>query len=77
MRPDDTTGSIHFSQTDAHALRYTFATLAVGDPDNPLALAVAKRLIGHASLQTTSIYVQAERERSIKEVRSLYAKRKV
>jgi len=43
-------------------VRHTFATRAVaGD----LPLDVLQRLMGHASIQTTGLYVHAERERSL------------
>lgn len=48
-----------------HALRHTFATLAVA---KEMPTDVLQRLLGHASSNTTSIYVRAERTRSIKEV---------
>lgn len=57
-----------------HALRHTFATVAVGS-DVPLD--VMQKLLGHASLDTTSIYVQAERKRSIAEMSRLFGGDKV
>jgi integrase len=39
--------------TSPHAFRHTFGTLAVAEGDP---LDVAQRILGHASLQTTSIY---------------------
>lgn len=48
-----------------HAFRHTFGTLAAA---HALPLDVLQRVMGHASLQTTSIYVQAERQRSIEEM---------
>lgn len=48
-----------------HAFRHTFASVAVG---REVPLDVMQRLLGHASLETTSIYVQAERKRSIAEM---------
>jgi integrase len=47
-----------------HALRHTFATQAAA---KLMPLDVLQRILGHAYLQTTSIYVQAERARSIEE----------
>lgn len=58
-------------QAAPHALRHTFGTQAVAG-DMPTD--VLQRLLGHASLQTTSIYVRAERKRSIKEVSRLYVR---
>ncbi|MDD3352840.1 phage integrase family protein [Zoogloea sp.] len=48
-----------------HALRHTFGTRAAAQE---LPLDVLQRVLGHASLQTTTIYVQAERRRSIEEM---------
>lgn len=44
-------------QAAPHALRHTFATHAAGSME----LDSLRRMLGHTSLQTTSIYVQAER----------------
>lgn len=52
-----------------HALRHTFATSAAA---KQMPLDVLSRLLGHVSIDTTSIYVQAERERSIEEVQKLF-----
>lgn len=53
----------------AHALRHTFGTKAVAD-NKPLD--VVRFLMGHASLDTTSIYVQAPRKRAIEELEKDY-----
>jgi site-specific recombinase XerD len=53
-----------------HALRHTFATGAVA---RGLREDVLQRLLGHLSRQTTSIYVNAEGQRSIDEVAKLYS----
>ncbi|KVP40129.1 phage integrase family protein [Burkholderia ubonensis] len=47
-----------------HAFRHTFATHAAA---KLMPIDVLQRLLGHASQQTTSIYVQAERARGIEE----------
>lgn len=52
-------------QAAAHALRHTFGTLTVA-ADVPLD--VVQKSLGHASLQTTTIYVQAERKRLLEEM---------
>jgi integrase len=57
-----------------HAFRHTFGTLSVAQG---LPLDVLQRVLGHASLQTTSIYVQAERQRSIEEIGLLFDRRKI
>lgn len=51
-----------------HALRHTWATDAVA---RKMPLDVVQRLLGHASLSTTTIYTRAERTRSIEEVAKL------
>jgi len=51
-------------QAAPHALRHTYATQAAA---KLMPTDVLQRLLGHASQQTTSIYVQAERARSIEE----------
>ncbi|CAM3438687.1 MULTISPECIES: phage integrase family protein [Cupriavidus] len=52
-----------------HALRHTFATHAVA---NEMPADVLQRLLGHASLQTTSLYVRAERARGLAAVSKLF-----
>jgi integrase len=52
-------------RASTHALRHTFGThAAAGD----VPLDVIQKVLGHASLQTTTIYVQAEKKRSIAEL---------
>lgn len=53
-----------------HALRHTFASQAAA---KEMPTDVLQRLLGHASLQTTSIYVQAERTRSIEEAAKIFS----
>ena len=48
--------------TSAHAFRHTFGTRAVA---RDVPIDVVQRVLGHASLQTTSIYVRAERQRML------------
>lgn len=52
-----------------HALRHTFATQSAA---KKMPVDVLQRLLGHAHMQTTTIYVNAERNRSIEEVAKLY-----
>ncbi|MEA3091242.1 MAG: hypothetical protein QOJ04_2584, partial [Caballeronia sp.] len=49
-------------KTSAHAFRHTFGTRAVA---REMPVDVVQRILGHASLQTTSIYVRAERQRML------------
>lgn len=73
---DDTTLSLSeaerevLRQSAPHALRHTFATHAVA---NEMPTDVLQRLLGHASLQTTSLYVRAERARGLAAVAKLYS----
>ncbi len=46
--------------TSSHGLRHTFATLAAA---HEMPLDVVQKMLGHASLETTSIYVQAQERR--------------
>ena len=48
-----------------HAFRHTFGSQAVA---NDVPLDVVQKVLGHTSLQTTTIYVQAEKKRSITEL---------
>jgi site-specific recombinase XerD len=52
-------------QAIPHAFRHTFGTQAVA---NEVPLDVVQKVLGHTSLQTTTIYVQAEKKRSITEL---------
>ena len=70
--PDLTTDEIKLlAGTSPHAFRHTFGTQATAE-DVPLD--VVQRVLGHASLQTTSIYVQAEKQRMLREVSDFYRK---
>jgi integrase len=57
---------------NAHAMRHTFGTQSVADE---VPVDVVQKVLGHASLQTTSIYVQAEKKRVLDEVAGYYARR--
>ncbi|CAN7677534.1 site-specific integrase [Caballeronia sp. LjRoot29] len=57
---------------NAHAMRHTFGTQSVADE---VPVDVVQKVLGHASLQTTSIYVQAEKKRVLEEVAGYYARR--
>ncbi|MGP8431778.1 tyrosine-type recombinase/integrase [Paraburkholderia fungorum] len=59
------------ARTSPHALRHTFGTQAAA-ADVPLD--VIQKVLGHASLQTTSIYVQAEQQRMLREVARYHAR---
>lgn len=60
-------------QTGIHAFRHTFGTNAVGD-DMPLN--VVQALLGHKSLNTTSIYVKSAEQRKAEEVGKWAKKRR-
>jgi integrase len=61
---------VRLGQANAHAFRHTFGTQSVAD-DVPVD--VVQKVLGHASLQTTTIYVQAEKQRVVEEVARYYA----
>ncbi|WP_213233656.1 phage integrase family protein [Caballeronia sp. NK8] len=62
---------MRIGQANAHAFRHTFATHSVADE---VPVDVVQKVLGHASLQTTSIYVQAEKQRVLEEVADYYAR---
>jgi integrase len=71
--PDLTTEEMKvLAGTSPHAFRHTFGTHASAE-DVPLD--VVQRILGHASLQTTTIYVQAERQRMLLEATGFYKRR--
>lgn len=53
------------SKSSTHDFRHTFATQAVA---KGVPLDVMQKVLGHASLQTTTLYVRAEKKRSIDEL---------
>ncbi|WP_240659196.1 tyrosine-type recombinase/integrase [Paraburkholderia kururiensis] len=59
-------------QMSPHAFRHTFGTLAAAS-DVPID--VVQKVLGHQSVQTTSIYVQAEQRRVMREIGLMYVKR--
>lgn len=56
--------------TSSHGLRHTFATLASA---REMPLDVVQKILGHASLETTSIYVQAQERRVAAEAERFHA----
>jgi integrase len=61
---------VRLGQANAHAFRHTFGTQSVADE---VPVDVVQKVLGHASLQTTTIYVQAEKRRVVEEVARYYA----
>jgi integrase len=61
---------VQLARTSAHAFRHTFGTRAVAG-DMPTD--VVQTILGHTSLQTTSIYVRAERRRMLEAAARYYA----
>ncbi|OTP80600.1 phage integrase family protein [Caballeronia sordidicola] len=55
--------------TSAHAFRHTFGTRAVA---RDMPIDVVQSILGHASLQTTSVYVRAEQARMLDAAASYY-----
>lgn len=75
---DDETLDLDFDEREilrrsgAHSFRHTFGTISAA---KELPLDVLQRVLGHASLSTTTIYVQAEKKRSISEMAKLHSKK--
>lgn len=61
---------VQLANTSAHAFRHTFGTRAVA---RDMPTDVVQSILGHASLQTTSIYVRAERRRMLDAAARYYA----
>ncbi|MFL9922570.1 site-specific integrase [Paraburkholderia fungorum] len=61
---------VQLANTSAHAFRHTFGTRAVAREMPP---DVVQAILGHASLQTTSIYVRAERRRMLEAAARYYS----
>jgi integrase len=61
---------VQLANTSAHAFRHTFGTRAVA---REMPTDVVQAILGHASLQTTSIYVRAERQRMLAAAARYYA----
>lgn len=61
---------LQLANTSAHAFRHTFGTRAVA---REMPTDVVQAILGHASLQTTSIYVRAERRRMLEAAARYYA----
>lgn len=56
--------------TSAHGLRHTFGTMAV---EREMPLDVIQSILGHASIDTTSIYIRAQEKRVAKEAEKYHA----
>jgi site-specific recombinase XerD len=56
--------------TTAHGLRHTFGTMAT---EREMPLDVIQSILGHASIDTTSIYIRAQEKRVAKEAEKYYA----
>ncbi|SAL86236.1 integrase [Caballeronia terrestris] len=63
---------VRLGQANAHAFRHTFGTQSVADA---VPVDVVQKVLGHASLATTTLYVQAEKQRVLEEVAGYYARR--
>ncbi|CAE6840573.1 Tyrosine recombinase XerC [Paraburkholderia haematera] len=61
---------VQLANTSAHAFRHTFGTRAVA---RKMPVDVVQAILGHASLQTTSIYVRAEQQRMLEAAAQYYA----
>ncbi|CAE6792090.1 Tyrosine recombinase XerC [Paraburkholderia domus] len=67
LSPDDT---VRLTGASAHAFRHTFGTGAVA---RDMPVDVVQQVLGHASLQTTSIYVRAGQQRMLEAAARYYA----
>jgi site-specific recombinase XerD len=63
----------HRSRVRAHALRHTFG---VHSTAAEIPLDVTQQILGHASMATTTIYVQGDRKRRLKEIGKLYREKR-
>lgn len=61
---------VRLVNTSAHAFRHTFGTRAVA---REMPTDVVQAILSHASLQTTSIYVNAEKRRMLEAAARYYA----
>jgi integrase len=61
---------VQLANTSAHAFRHTFGTRAVA---RDMPIDVVQTILGHASLQTTSIYVRAEQRRVLEAAAQYFA----
>ncbi|EKS72029.1 site-specific integrase [Caballeronia zhejiangensis] len=69
LDPED---RMRLGQVNAHAFRHTFGTQSVADE---VPVDVVQKVLGHASLQTTTIYVQAEKKRMLEEIAGYYQRK--
>lgn len=70
-REFDETEETALLRVTPHAFRHTFGTQAVA---KGVPVDVAQKVLGHASVSTTSIYVQAEKERTMTEAKKFFEK---
>jgi integrase len=63
---------VMLESVSAHAMRHTFGIQSLADA---VPVDAVQKVLGHASLQTTSIYVQAKKKRVLEEVAGYYARR--
>jgi site-specific recombinase XerD len=72
-RTDLVTGQADFAAASTHWLRHTFAHRVIADTDAKLA--TVQKLLGHASLATTGLYLDAdmsERVRAVAQLREVF-----
>ncbi|BDC46140.1 site-specific integrase [Paraburkholderia terrae] len=62
---------MRLGRANAHAFRHTFGTQSVAEE---VPVDVVQKVLGHASLQTTTIYVQAEKKRMLEEIAGYYSR---
>ena len=72
LREDEPETS-RLTRVRAHALRHTFG---VHSTAAEIPLDVTQQILGHASMATTTIYVQGDRKRRLREIGKLYREKR-
>ena len=73
LREEEPEESSRSTRVRAHALRHTFG---VHSTAAEIPLDVTQQILGHASMATTTIYVQGDRKRRLKEIGKLYREKR-
>ena len=73
-RADDVQGAERFAKASTHWLRHTHASHAIA---TGMPLEIAQQNLGHASLNTTTVYVTTEAKRRMQAVSDFWGKRRV
>jgi site-specific recombinase XerD len=73
MRANDPQGAERFAKASTHWLRHTHVSHAIA---SGMPLEIARQIVGHASLNTTSVYVTTEAKRRMQAVSEFWGKRR-